>query len=540
MSQVALVKTSLSAILRSGDFAASRRMSDFLTYVVEETLAGRGSRIKAYSVAIDVLGRRPDFDPQKDPSVRAQAARLRRALERFYLTRREYHPVVIDIPKGGYVPSFQFLEPPALSRTPGEDTQERSKCTSRPSVTVMVLDNHTMNPEYDHFASGLTQELVVRLSRFHSLLVVGPVSASRLETIPGRSPASTRSGQTHFTLSGSLRSSDGKLRMSVQLTKHASGENLWAESNDFAMDANQILSLEDQLADRVVSAIGGEYGIIMQALTQDTYTKDPANMEDYEAALLNYHWSTVLTEEAFSRALEALEASARKFPKSALNLALLADIYCVDYFSHLGRVRDNLQQALELTTRAQHVNPRLQEACWAMGEVRFLTRELAECRQEFSKAVELNPYNPNTLAMAGLFLAMLGDWDAAIAMTHEALQRNPHHPGWYPFVPALYHLRAKDYESALYEAEALNTPGLLWGALVRAAAHGYQGNKGKALAEAQNLHALQPAFAKNPAAILEPLLYSTENIDLLINGLDLGKRSGIRPVARRRLSPNKK
>ena len=179
ISEVALVKAAVNVILCSEEFTASKRMSDFLNYVVKETLAGRGDGIKAYSVAIDVFGRKPEFDPQKDPSVRAQAARLRHALERFYLTHREYHPVIIDIPKGGYVPSFRFPDPAPLIAESGADRRGRTDSPTRPSVSVMVLSNHTMKPEYDHFASGLTQELVVRLSRFQSLMVIGPVRASR-------------------------------------------------------------------------------------------------------------------------------------------------------------------------------------------------------------------------------------------------------------------------------------------------------------------------------------------------------------------------
>src|SRR4051794_10670903 len=77
-----------------------------LRYVVEEALAGRGERIKAYTVAVEVFGRDEAFDANADPAVRLEAGRLRRALERYYLVAGRADLVLIGIPKGGYVPAF--------------------------------------------------------------------------------------------------------------------------------------------------------------------------------------------------------------------------------------------------------------------------------------------------------------------------------------------------------------------------------------------------------------------------------------------------
>ena len=77
---------------------------------MEETLAGRSGRIKAYSVAISVLDRDDTFDPQTDPMVRIEASQPRRRLERYYLTLGANDPIIIDLPKGGYVPVFSTAE----------------------------------------------------------------------------------------------------------------------------------------------------------------------------------------------------------------------------------------------------------------------------------------------------------------------------------------------------------------------------------------------------------------------------------------------
>ena len=100
------IRAQLERILTSPDFDVPERARRFLEYVVTESLAGRADRIKAYSIAIEVFGRGAAFDPQSDPVVRIEAGRVRRALERYYLTAGLSDPTVITIPKGSYAPAF--------------------------------------------------------------------------------------------------------------------------------------------------------------------------------------------------------------------------------------------------------------------------------------------------------------------------------------------------------------------------------------------------------------------------------------------------
>src|SRR5215471_13302965 len=97
---VSAVRTELSSILSSSVFAASPRMSRFLKYIVEETLAGQADGIKEYSIAIEVFERRPDYDPRTDSTVRTEASKLRARLSRYYQTDGRGDTLVISIPKG--------------------------------------------------------------------------------------------------------------------------------------------------------------------------------------------------------------------------------------------------------------------------------------------------------------------------------------------------------------------------------------------------------------------------------------------------------
>jgi len=96
----------LARILASSGFAASERLSGFLRYVVEQALAGQA--VKETLIGVEVFGRKPGYDPRLDGVVRVEAVKLRLRLREYYEIAGAGDPVRIDLPKGGYVPSFEL------------------------------------------------------------------------------------------------------------------------------------------------------------------------------------------------------------------------------------------------------------------------------------------------------------------------------------------------------------------------------------------------------------------------------------------------
>src|SRR5215470_7641723 len=113
------VRKQLSRILSSHEFKNSQVVSKFLEFVVEEVLAGRANEIKEYTIGVKALGRAADFNPQFDAVVRIHAGRLRRMLREFY-NGGSSETLLIDIPKGSYVPVFKSLSTDII---PGTDSR---------------------------------------------------------------------------------------------------------------------------------------------------------------------------------------------------------------------------------------------------------------------------------------------------------------------------------------------------------------------------------------------------------------------------------
>lgn len=99
-------KDEFELIVQSGLFEKAPRLGRFFRYICERHFEGQGDQVKEYSIALEALGRSPDFDPKRDSIVRVEALRLRKRLEEYYAGPGANHPVQIRIPNGQYRPEF--------------------------------------------------------------------------------------------------------------------------------------------------------------------------------------------------------------------------------------------------------------------------------------------------------------------------------------------------------------------------------------------------------------------------------------------------
>ncbi len=138
----AAVRAQLETILASEVFSRSRHLRRFLSFVVEQCLAGHGHSLKESVLAHELYGKGTDFDGAIDPVVRVDARRLRDKLREYYEGRSE--PVVISLPKGSYVPVFDansaspnHTAPPLVPQDPQQTVWIPS--LSRPRMVVGAL-----------------------------------------------------------------------------------------------------------------------------------------------------------------------------------------------------------------------------------------------------------------------------------------------------------------------------------------------------------------------------------------------------------------
>jgi len=89
---------------------ACTKLMQLLDFVVQATVNGESEYLKETTIGVFVFGRRPDYDPKADTIVRSQAWRLRAKLRKYYTYEGAQDRVIIDLPRGHYIPIFRVRD----------------------------------------------------------------------------------------------------------------------------------------------------------------------------------------------------------------------------------------------------------------------------------------------------------------------------------------------------------------------------------------------------------------------------------------------
>jgi len=110
------VLNQLTQIQNSHAFCNSARSKQFLSYVVEQVLAGHTEDLKERSIGVNLFHRAPSYDTGDDPIVRVKAGEVRRRLAEYYAAEKQAPDLRIELPVGSYVPNFHWrTEPPPVA-----------------------------------------------------------------------------------------------------------------------------------------------------------------------------------------------------------------------------------------------------------------------------------------------------------------------------------------------------------------------------------------------------------------------------------------
>jgi adenylate cyclase len=497
------VHAQLERLVVSPDLDVPARARKFLRYIVEETLAGRGDRIKAYSVGMEVFGRDPGFDAQSDPVVRIEAGRLRRALEHYYLIAGLSDPVIIDIPKGAYVPRFAWraasvVEPPPANAPPAPPppavdrswrrptrpalwlgsglvalaamvlaavmflalpqdagppaTAEASAAMPTDGPTLVVLPFTSLGelPEARIYAAGLTEEILGQLARFKELVVLGRETSRR---IPQGADAAwiRRELGARYVLEGSVQTAGHRLRVAGRLLDAETGAVLWSQGYDEDLRVREFFAIQDDLARQVATAVGQPYGIISRADERRTAARAPEDLEAYACTLRFYGYRTALSAASHAAIRTCLERAVDRYPSYATAWAMISILYLDEDrfgFNPQSGSPADAQRAVEAARRAARLDPENVRALQALMMALFFAGQPAEALQVGERALALNPNDTELLADFGSRVGQAGEHARGVALLAQALARNPGHSDYYG--AALAHLAylQRDYRRA--------------------------------------------------------------------------------------------
>ena len=116
-------KAAVESLLSSGIFRRAPTLERLLKYICQKHFEGKADELKEYTIAVEALGRPPEFDPDQNSIVRVEAHRLRKLLDRYYTRMARDYAVRIVIPPGQYSPLFIHRSDPSADGACGSPEQ---------------------------------------------------------------------------------------------------------------------------------------------------------------------------------------------------------------------------------------------------------------------------------------------------------------------------------------------------------------------------------------------------------------------------------
>jgi TolB-like protein len=497
-----------------------------------------------------VFDRGQSFDPQTDPIVRIEAGHLRRALEHYYLTSGQADPILITIPKGGYVPVFALRLQPSSAELPDvvSPTIAESpvrRMTSRlllpgalvaflaagasvlawgwtsagpgapetPRVLVETFDDLTRTHAAAAVATGLKQEIIGQLAKFKDIVV--------MESAPGEGDPSI--SPPRFVLAGSVNLSADAFRLRVRLLNRADGSVLWADSYDGGLKVADLIKAQADIASNVATNLAQTYGVIFRADANVHVGNSPDDWAAYSCTLSFYAYRVAVDPETRASVRTCLEKAVDRFPNYATAWGLLSLIYTDDYRFEFPADRASsaaaLERALAAARRAVEIDPVNIRGRQAEMLALYFNKEIDAALRVGKQALAINPNDTEFMGEYGERLAVSGNWRDGCQLVAQARQRNPGSSAYYEADLALCAYFSGDYPQAVMWIKKTPAPSNPIYHVIAAAVFGQGGYKIEANREAGWLNQNQPDLVKNIRQVVSIRLGLPQDFETFIGSL---------------------
>ena len=255
-------------ILSFSLFRNSPVLSRFLEFIISETIHQKEVLIKEYSIAINVLHRTRDFNPNGDSIVRIHAGRLRRALNDYYLSQGIYDPIIIQIPKGAYVP--EFIESGTANST-NEVIPLTQKSISKPLVAIFPFRIVTQKEGINEFILVLKEQLSEELLSCHNVSVIGYYSHEMKAKINENILEAGKLAGADYIITGSITYIGQQIRVLIILLVTDTGEVLSCKSFEKNIESSDFFMTRDEMVRNFIGFAADCYSLIFQERQKEKY-----------------------------------------------------------------------------------------------------------------------------------------------------------------------------------------------------------------------------------------------------------------------------
>lgn len=405
------VRAQLERIAKSDVFRQAERQRRFLRYVVEQALKGNSSRLKGYTIGIEVFDKGQEFDPTLDSIVRVEAGRLRSKLRDYYHSFGAQDRILIELPKGAYAPSISAVK----ERPAGVEVAAAS------SIAVLPFRNLSVDAAPDYFSDGMTDAVITALARNKSIKVISFTSVMRFKNTQRSVPEIAEELGVSHVLEGTILKDADEVRVTAQLIEGSTDHHVWTET--FEREQAGVIRMQRELAEAIATQLAQEVSPSRRRAVGRRI--DPAA---YEVYLLGMAYRRRLTRESFEKAIECFTKAIEIDPEYAAAYSGVASCYCAmgSYGFELEAPDRIIPKGLEYSRKAMQldgdqVDPHTYCAIMTLK----YGWDWKEAERLFRKALQLSPNDARAHLQFSLYHESLGAHDQAIQEAEQARQVDP-------------------------------------------------------------------------------------------------------------------
>jgi adenylate cyclase len=338
-----------------------------------------------------------------------------------------------------------------------------SPLPDKPSIAVLPFVNMSGDPEQEYFSDGMTEDLITELSRLAGLFIIARNSVFTYKGKTVKPEQVSRELGVRYTLEGSVRKANDRIRVSAQLVDAARGYQVWAERYDRGLQ--DIFAVQEDIARRITRAMAVQLTAEETEHVGRPYTNDVTAWEYFKRGT---ELSRRFTKEANAHARGLFENAIRLDPKFARAYANLAATYRHDWIFGWAEGEDlpkakalaleKAKKAVDLADAEEEPKPSVPYVNQQMAYVRMYRKDFVEAMAAAKKTVERDRnYADGYAALAAIQLYQ-DDPDGAIANMRIAIHLNPKYPASYPYyLGQAYYVKGQHEVAKEYLLEALRS-----------------------------------------------------------------------------------
>jgi TolB-like protein/Flp pilus assembly protein TadD len=289
------------------------------------------------------------------------------------------------------------------------------------SIAVLPFTNLSAEQDNDYFSEGLTDEIIMNLSKLQMLKVISRGSTMRY----------VKEGKTHkqtandlgvqYLLEGSVRRYGSDLRITAQLVDALRDEYIWAETYRGTM--KDIFDIQEKVAAEIAQALQLR---LSPAEKQNLKKRPTENTGAYQLYLQGRFFWNKRSEEGLKTAIRYFEQAIEKDPQYAVAWAGIADSYSLlGEFGNIPR-KELYPKARAAVNKALEIDDRLAEVHTSLASILMLSKwDWAGAKKEFKLALELNPNYATAHHWYSQWFMNMGRLEESLRMISRAAELDP-------------------------------------------------------------------------------------------------------------------